>query len=49
MDCKPCACPSTNPRNNFATKCEWNPVILNHDNYKCLDCRQGHVGVHCEL
>ncbi|VDI10069.1 laminin, alpha 1/2 [Mytilus galloprovincialis] len=49
MDCKACACPSTDPRNNFATNCEWHPVILNEDNYHCLDCRTGHVGVHCEL
>ncbi|XP_051266055.1 laminin subunit alpha-2 isoform X2 [Dicentrarchus labrax] len=43
-DCKPCACPLTNPENNFSPTC----VTEGFDDYRCTDCPEGYEGKHCE-
>ncbi|XP_060907751.1 laminin subunit alpha-2 isoform X3 [Labrus mixtus] len=43
-DCKPCACPLTNPENNFSPTC----VTEGYDDYRCTACPEGHEGKHCE-
>ena len=47
-DCKPCACPLTEPRNNFATQCVHSPTFANPDAFECLDCSRGYTGDRCE-
>ncbi|CAL8316372.1 unnamed protein product, partial [Boreogadus saida] len=43
-DCKPCACPLTNPENNFSPSC----VSESSDDYRCTDCPEGYEGKYCE-
>ncbi|XP_056283363.1 laminin subunit alpha-2 isoform X4 [Pseudoliparis swirei] len=43
-DCKPCACPLTNPENNFSPTC----VTERHDDYRCTSCPEGYEGKYCE-
>ncbi|XP_070781481.1 laminin subunit alpha-2 [Enoplosus armatus] len=43
-DCKPCACPLTNPENNFSPTC----VTEGYDEYRCTACPEGYEGKHCE-
>uniref|UniRef100_I3JEL5 Laminin subunit alpha-2 n=1 Tax=Oreochromis niloticus TaxID=8128 RepID=I3JEL5_ORENI len=43
-DCKPCACPLTNPQNNFSPTC----VAEGFDDYRCTACPEGYEGKHCE-
>ncbi|XP_028252901.1 laminin subunit alpha-2 isoform X2 [Parambassis ranga] len=43
-DCKPCACPLTNPENNFSPTC----VTEGFDDYRCTACPEGYEGKHCE-
>ncbi|KAM3603056.1 uncharacterized protein V6R79_015876 [Siganus canaliculatus] len=43
-DCKPCACPLTNPENNFSSTC----VAEGFDDYRCTACLEGYEGKHCE-
>uniref|UniRef100_A0A3Q3VVE3 Basement membrane-specific heparan sulfate proteoglycan core protein n=1 Tax=Mola mola TaxID=94237 RepID=A0A3Q3VVE3_MOLML len=43
-DCKPCACPLTNPQNNFSPTC----VAEGFDDYRCTACPEGYEGKYCE-
>uniref|UniRef100_A0A8B9LMM9 Basement membrane-specific heparan sulfate proteoglycan core protein n=1 Tax=Astyanax mexicanus TaxID=7994 RepID=A0A8B9LMM9_ASTMX len=43
-DCKPCACPLTNPENNFSPTC----VAQGFGDYRCTACPVGYDGKHCE-
>ncbi|XP_071323558.1 laminin subunit alpha-2 isoform X3 [Trachinotus anak] len=43
-DCKPCACPLTNPENNFSPTC----VAEGFDDYRCTSCPEGYEGKYCE-
>ncbi|CAJ1078287.1 laminin subunit alpha-2 isoform X2 [Xyrichtys novacula] len=43
-DCKPCACPLTNPENNFSPTC----VAEGYNDYRCTACPEGYEGKHCE-
>ncbi|XP_040016243.2 laminin subunit alpha-2 isoform X7 [Gasterosteus aculeatus] len=43
-DCKPCACPLTNPENNFSPTC----VTEGYDDYQCTACPEGYEGKYCE-
>ncbi|XP_061563031.1 laminin subunit alpha-2 isoform X2 [Cololabis saira] len=43
-DCKPCACPLTNPENNFSPSC----VTEGFDDYRCTACPEGYEGKYCE-
>uniref|UniRef100_A0A3Q3D5A7 Basement membrane-specific heparan sulfate proteoglycan core protein n=1 Tax=Hippocampus comes TaxID=109280 RepID=A0A3Q3D5A7_HIPCM len=43
-DCKPCACPLTNPGNNFSPFC----VTEGYDDYRCTACPEGYEGKYCE-
>nr|XP_046228315.1 laminin subunit alpha-2 isoform X2 [Scatophagus argus] len=43
-DCKPCACPLTNPQNNFSPTC----VAEGFDDYRCTACSEGYEGKYCE-
>ncbi|XP_030638763.1 laminin subunit alpha-2 [Chanos chanos] len=43
-DCKPCACPLTNPENNFSPTC----VNEGFNDYRCTACPEGYEGKHCE-
>ncbi|XP_055362118.1 laminin subunit alpha-2 isoform X4 [Betta splendens] len=43
-DCKPCACPLTNPKNNFSPTC----VAEGFDDYRCTACPEGYEGKYCE-
>ncbi|KAL0967369.1 hypothetical protein UPYG_G00251370 [Umbra pygmaea] len=43
-DCQPCACPLTNPENNFSPSCETEGF---HD-YRCTACPEGYEGKYCE-
>ncbi|XP_077409138.1 laminin subunit alpha-2 isoform X2 [Vanacampus margaritifer] len=43
-DCKPCACPLTNPENNFSPFC----VTEGYDDYRCTSCPEGYEGKYCE-
>ncbi|KAK2856042.1 hypothetical protein Q5P01_004777 [Channa striata] len=42
--CKPCACPLTNPGNNFSPTC----VLEGYDDYRCTACPEGYEGKYCE-
>eukprot|EP00064_Thunnus_orientalis_P005404 superscaffoldBa00000528_g5418 len=44
-DCKPCACPLTNPENNFSPTC----VAEGFDDYRCTACPEGYEGKYCVL
>ncbi|XP_047184470.1 laminin subunit alpha-2 isoform X2 [Scophthalmus maximus] len=43
-DCKPCACPLTNPENHFSPTC----VAEGFDDYRCTACPEGYEGKYCE-
>ncbi|XP_072533209.1 laminin subunit alpha-2 isoform X2 [Salminus brasiliensis] len=43
-DCKPCACPLSNPENNFSPTC----VAEGFGDYRCTACPEGYEGKHCE-
>uniref|UniRef100_A0A7N8XYS2 Laminin subunit alpha-2 n=1 Tax=Mastacembelus armatus TaxID=205130 RepID=A0A7N8XYS2_9TELE len=43
-DCKPCACPLTNPENNFSPTC----VVEGLNDYRCTACPEGYEGKYCE-
>uniref|UniRef100_A0AAR2J0D6 Basement membrane-specific heparan sulfate proteoglycan core protein n=1 Tax=Pygocentrus nattereri TaxID=42514 RepID=A0AAR2J0D6_PYGNA len=43
-DCKPCACPLTNPENNFSPTC----VAEGFGDYRCTACSEGYEGKYCE-
>ncbi|KAI9543880.1 hypothetical protein NQZ68_004928 [Dissostichus eleginoides] len=43
-DCKPCACPLTNPENNFSPTC----LTEGYDDYRCTACPEGYEGKYCE-
>ncbi|XP_071058103.1 laminin subunit alpha-2 isoform X1 [Pseudochaenichthys georgianus] len=43
-DCKPCACPLTNPENNFSPTC----ATEGYDDYRCTACPEGYEGKYCE-
>ncbi|KAF3703025.1 Laminin subunit alpha-2 [Channa argus] len=43
-DCSPCACPLTNPGNNFSPTC----VAEGFDDYRCTACPEGYEGKYCE-
>ncbi|XP_049913534.1 laminin subunit alpha-2 isoform X1 [Epinephelus moara] len=43
-DCKPCACPLSNPENNFSPTC----VTEGYDDYRCTACPEGYEGKYCE-
>ncbi|XP_076872711.1 LOW QUALITY PROTEIN: laminin subunit alpha-2 [Brachyhypopomus gauderio] len=43
-DCKRCACPLTNPENNFSPTC----VTEGFSDYRCTACPEGYEGKHCE-
>ncbi|XP_060769556.1 laminin subunit alpha-2 [Neoarius graeffei] len=43
-DCKRCACPLTNPGNNFSPVC----VTEGFNDYRCTACPEGYEGKYCE-
>ncbi|XP_019117192.2 laminin subunit alpha-2 isoform X7 [Larimichthys crocea] len=43
-DCKPCACPLTNPENNFSPTC----VAEGINEYRCTACPEGYEGKYCD-
>ncbi|KAJ8258762.1 hypothetical protein COCON_G00177740 [Conger conger] len=43
-DCQPCACPYTDPDNQFSPSCE----ALSSGGYQCTACLPGYVGQYCE-
>ncbi|XP_034731621.1 basement membrane-specific heparan sulfate proteoglycan core protein isoform X13 [Etheostoma cragini] len=43
-DCQPCACPHTDPDNQFSPTCE----SLGNGNYQCTACQPGYTGQFCE-
>ncbi|KAM8927903.1 basement membrane-specific heparan sulfate proteoglycan core protein [Pelodytes ibericus] len=43
-DCQPCACPLTDPENQFSKTCE----ILVAGGYRCTACPTGYAGQYCE-
>ncbi|MEE6482452.1 hypothetical protein FKM82_013243 [Ascaphus truei] len=43
-DCQPCACPLTEPENQFSKTCE----ILGTSGYRCTACQPGYTGQYCE-
>ena len=43
-DCKPCACPLSNPSNNFADSCN---LDLDTSELVCK-CKPGYTGIRCE-
>ncbi|XP_063292891.1 basement membrane-specific heparan sulfate proteoglycan core protein isoform X6 [Pelobates fuscus] len=43
-DCQPCACPLTNPENQFSKTCE---IVLT-GGYRCTACPTGYTGQYCE-
>ncbi|XP_058247538.1 laminin subunit alpha-2 isoform X3 [Hemibagrus wyckioides] len=43
-DCKRCACPLTNPANNFSPAC----VTEGFNDYRCTACPEGYEGKYCE-
>ncbi|XP_062871277.1 basement membrane-specific heparan sulfate proteoglycan core protein isoform X2 [Trichomycterus rosablanca] len=43
-DCQPCACPHTNPENQFSPTCE----SLGNGDYRCTACQPGYTGQYCE-
>ncbi|XP_036405402.1 laminin subunit alpha-2 isoform X1 [Megalops cyprinoides] len=44
QDCRPCACPLTNPENNFSPTC----VMEGFKDYRCTACPEGYEGKYCE-
>ncbi|KAI1897462.1 hypothetical protein AGOR_G00083530 [Albula goreensis] len=44
QDCRPCACPLTNPENNFSPTC----VMEGFNDYRCTACPEGYEGKYCE-
>ncbi|XP_053308483.1 basement membrane-specific heparan sulfate proteoglycan core protein [Spea bombifrons] len=43
-DCQPCACPLTDPENQFSRTCE----TLSAGGYRCTACPTGYTGQYCE-
>ncbi|XP_060751007.1 basement membrane-specific heparan sulfate proteoglycan core protein isoform X1 [Tachysurus vachellii] len=43
-DCQPCACPHTDPDNQFSPTCE----SLGNGDYQCTACQPGYTGQYCE-
>ncbi|XP_041859531.1 basement membrane-specific heparan sulfate proteoglycan core protein isoform X3 [Melanotaenia boesemani] len=43
-DCQPCACPHTDPDNQFSPTCE----SLGNGGYQCSACQPGYTGQYCE-
>uniref|UniRef100_A0A7N6BSW4 Heparan sulfate proteoglycan 2 n=1 Tax=Anabas testudineus TaxID=64144 RepID=A0A7N6BSW4_ANATE len=43
-DCQPCACPHTDPDNQFSQTCE----SLGNGGYQCTACQPGYTGQYCE-
>ncbi|XP_064861548.1 basement membrane-specific heparan sulfate proteoglycan core protein-like isoform X8 [Oncorhynchus nerka] len=43
-DCQPCACPHTDPDNQFSPTCE----SLGNGGYQCTACQPGYTGQYCE-
>ncbi|KAJ8360629.1 hypothetical protein SKAU_G00171540 [Synaphobranchus kaupii] len=43
-DCQPCACPHTDPDNQFSPTCEG----LSAGGYQCTACQPGYIGQYCE-
>ncbi|XP_047424502.1 basement membrane-specific heparan sulfate proteoglycan core protein isoform X3 [Mugil cephalus] len=43
-DCQPCACPHTDPDNQFSPTCE----SLGNGGYQCTACEPGYTGQYCE-
>nr|XP_033778769.1 basement membrane-specific heparan sulfate proteoglycan core protein isoform X4 [Geotrypetes seraphini] len=43
-DCQPCACPLTDPENQFSRTCE----SLGTGGYRCTACQPGYTGQYCE-
>uniref|UniRef100_A0A8C5CHM1 Heparan sulfate proteoglycan 2 n=1 Tax=Gadus morhua TaxID=8049 RepID=A0A8C5CHM1_GADMO len=43
-DCQPCACPNTDPDNQFSPTCE----SLGNGGYQCTACQPGYTGQYCE-
>ncbi|XP_053096915.1 basement membrane-specific heparan sulfate proteoglycan core protein isoform X6 [Pangasianodon hypophthalmus] len=43
-DCQPCACPHTDPENQFSSTCE----SLGNGDYQCTACQPGYTGQYCE-
>ncbi|XP_042264745.1 basement membrane-specific heparan sulfate proteoglycan core protein isoform X4 [Thunnus maccoyii] len=43
-DCQPCACPHTDPENQFSPTCE----SLGNGGYQCTACQPGYTGQYCE-
>ncbi|XP_046725155.1 basement membrane-specific heparan sulfate proteoglycan core protein isoform X3 [Silurus meridionalis] len=43
-DCQPCACPHTDPENQFSPTCE----SLGNGDYRCTACQTGYMGQYCE-
>ncbi|XP_073795137.1 basement membrane-specific heparan sulfate proteoglycan core protein isoform X12 [Danio rerio] len=43
-DCQPCACPGTDPENQFSRTCE----SLGNGGYQCTACQPGYLGQYCE-
>ncbi|XP_051735859.1 basement membrane-specific heparan sulfate proteoglycan core protein isoform X14 [Ctenopharyngodon idella] len=43
-DCQPCACPGTDPDNQFSRTCE----SLGNGGYQCTACQPGYTGQYCE-
>ncbi|KAM8846710.1 LOW QUALITY PROTEIN: laminin subunit alpha-2 [Synchiropus picturatus] len=43
-DCRPCACPLTDPQNNFSPTC----VAEGFSDYRCTACPEGYEGKYCE-
>uniref|UniRef100_A0A8C9T8C6 Basement membrane-specific heparan sulfate proteoglycan core protein n=1 Tax=Scleropages formosus TaxID=113540 RepID=A0A8C9T8C6_SCLFO len=44
QDCRPCACPLSNPENNFSPTC----VMEGFADYRCDACPEGYEGKYCE-
>ncbi|KAL4649093.1 laminin subunit alpha-2 [Arapaima gigas] len=44
QDCRPCACPLTNPKNNFSPTC----ITEGFNDYRCNACPEGYEGKYCE-
>ncbi|KAL2104346.1 hypothetical protein ACEWY4_001214 [Coilia grayii] len=43
-DCQPCACPHTDPDNQFSPTCE----SMGNGGYRCTACQPGYTGQYCE-
>ncbi|XP_060793467.1 basement membrane-specific heparan sulfate proteoglycan core protein isoform X9 [Neoarius graeffei] len=43
-DCQPCACPHTDPENQFSPTCE----SLGNGDYQCTACQPGYTGQYCD-